>query len=64
MSNDKLDKELLGEEELNSVHGGLDLSMGIFGEDKKGGKPKAGKKKSPDLILKEDSIVDLNPKKC
>ncbi|MBE5825837.1 MAG: hypothetical protein E7307_04285 [Butyrivibrio sp.] len=69
MNNDKIEKELLGEDTLNTVHGGLDLTLGLPNATKddrvvKNTLQTGKKKKASNLLFKEESVVDMNPRKC
>ena len=69
MNNDRIDKAILDDQELENVNGGLDLTMGLPAATKKDKKVKdtvkRGKKnKASDLILREESVMGQNPRKC
>lgn len=73
MSDDRLEKEILDDEALAKVNGGLDMVIGLpaaTDEDRKTKKAKSTvlqaktKKSASNLLFKEESIVNERPRKC
>lgn len=71
MNNDRLDKdkEILDDQELENISGGLEMTFGLPAAKKEGKKAsstvqRGKKKKASDLILREDTVLGQNPRKC